>query len=723
MKKSIINCIKVWKRDMISIKHNPIALLIVAGLCILPSLYAWINIKACWDPYDNTSTISVAVVNNDKSVKFQNKDINIGDEVVNQLKTNHKIGWKFVNSQNADLGVVDGTYYAVIEIPQDFSKDFLSFLSDKYTKPQIIYKVNTKQNPVAEKITDTAASTLVSQITSNFIESLNETAFSAINGYGKDAEQNKNDIINLKDNIIEVNKNMDAITMMLQSINENSASLSSFLTEMKATFPSVDSGLNSLIAINSNNKDILQSTQTTLNTSMNNLDLALNSMEADVNNTQALTNQLNASISTNTSTQSSATITQIISQLQSASDAITSITDYLSSINSKSPNANISSIIESLGSIQSSISDEKSRLSNLQQQIASANSQNETLMNSISSDLTTINNRVIAVTKQYNSTTKGTINTIANNLIQATSDAGDLLNTAKGLNDQIDNLMNTAIDGSNLANKVSGDLNSRLLQYKSIISQLSDKLQYVNNNDIVQIISILEADPKFMGNFVSSPFDLQEEAIYAIPNYGSGMAPVYSVLALWVGALLLTSMLKTEIAHFDGIEKLTIREKHFGKMLTFITLAMIQGLIVSLGDKFILGVYTVNTFLMICFAVFSSAVFATICYTLVSVLGNIGKAISIVYMIVQLAGSGGTYPIQVDPLLFRIFQPLFPFTYSIGGFREAIAGPLIGSVIFDFVLLVIIATFFIFFGFFLKKPLDGKISRFEASFKNSGIGE
>lgn len=128
-------------------------------------------------------------------------------------------------------------------------------------------------------------------------------------------------------------------------------------------------------------------------------------------------------------------------------------------------------------------------------------------------------------------------------------------------------------------------------------------------------------------------------------------------------------------------------------MLTFITLAAMQGFIVAVGNKAILGVYTVSFPLMLAFSVVSSIVFAIITYTLVAIFGKFGNAIAIVFMILQLAGSGGTYPIQVDPLIFRILQPFFPFTYSIGGFREAIGGPLVSSVILDFIMLILMGAY------------------------------
>ncbi|GKT27112.1 YhgE/Pip domain-containing protein, partial [Aduncisulcus paluster] len=102
---------------------------------------------------------------------------------------------------------------------------------------------------------------------------------------------------------------------------------------------------------------------------------------------------------------------------------------------------------------------------------------------------------------------------------------------------------------------------------------------------------------------------------------------------------------------------------------------------------------------------------------------NFGKALAIIYMILQLAGSGGTYPIQVDPLIFRILQPLFPFTYSVNGFREAIAGPLVVNVFLNIIALLIFAAVFNIFGYLTVETLHPKVRKFEMKLKESGLGE
>jgi len=718
----IFNALKVYRRDMKSITKNLTTMLIVGGLCILPSLYAWININACWNPYENTGTIPVAVVNNDKGAIFKGKNINMGKEIVSNLKKNHKIGWVFVNSKNANMGIIDGTYNALIEIPKNFTGSFTSILGKNPKKPEIIYKVNTKLNPVSSKITGAAKDTLSDTITTEFISTINKTIFSSLNKVGSNAEKNKSNIIKLKNNIININNNMDFILNSLDTINISSNNLNTFLTQIQATMPAVNNSLNTIYKSSEDTKDIISKTQTTLNNSFNNIELNLNSASASVYKIQMLVDSLNTNVSSSNSSVYS-TISNLNTELTNLSTSINAVTNFLEKLNASSPNKAATNMITYLKTLQSSIDDEKSNLSKLQNQFANNNTLNSALVSSMNDNTAAISAQLINAANTYNNSAKTALNGTSQNLINAANDSASLINTAENLNGEINNLLKTAIDGSNLSSKISLDLKNRLLQFKDIISTLSDKLQATNNSDIIKIISVLESNPDFMGSFISSPFNIKNESIYSIPNYGSGMAPVYTVLAIWVGVLLLVSLLKTKTVDFDGSSKISIREKHFGKMLTFITISLIQASIVSVGDKLFLHVYTQSTALMIAFSLMSGVTFSIIVYTLVSVLGNIGKAISIVFLIIQLAGSGSTYPIQVDPLFFRILQPMFPFTYSVGGFREAIAGPLVTSVAMDFTALTLISVIFILIGFFFKVPLDKPISKFEAGFEESGVGE
>ena len=659
------NILKVFKRDMKAIIKNPIALLIIGGICFIPSLYAWVNIAACWDPYENTSSVPIAVVNNDKGASFNGKEMNIGNEVIDELKNNHAIGWKFVDTKQADRGLIDGTYYAMIEIPEDFSEDLTSVLSENPTKPEIIYKVNTKANPVAGKITGVAQSTLVNQITSNFITTVNETAFSSLNDLGYDVDKNKDNIIKLKNSIIAIDKNMSAIKNMLNNINSNSSNLSTYLEEVQSTMPSITSGLNNISQNAENTGTLINTSKEYLNSTFDNIRLNLSESQTSLDKVQSNLDDLSSMANDASSAKINALISKSINEIDKVDNSVTAVINFLDAINKKIANEKIANMITSLKNIQNSLAEEKTKLNDLQSKVNSGQNVDKGLLSSISDLTKKIEGQVDNSLNRFDNDTRPALNTIADGLVTATKGASDLLGKANGLVDQINNLLSTANQGSQLANSTSEKLKNSLEEFSGVISELSSKLQDVSDDDLGKIVGILQSNPEFMGDFIANPFNIEVDAIYKVANYGSGMAPIYSVLALWVGSLILISLLKTESAEFEGSENINLRERHFGKMLTFVSLGILQGFIVAFGDKFLLGVQTVNTALLIFVSMFASAVFTIIVFTLMSVFGNLGKALAIILMVLQLAGSGGSYPIQVDPLFFRIIQPPFPFTYAI----------------------------------------------------------
>lgn len=711
------NMIKIFKRDLKSIIKNPIALIIIAGVCIIPALYAWVNIKACWDPYGNTSTIPIAVVNSDKGTEIFGEKLNVGQEIINELKNNKKIGWKFVNKENADLGVVDGTYFASIEIPESFSEDLVSIISDKTTKPEIIYKLDTKANPVAGKIAGVAEETLIDEITSNFIEAVNKNVFDKIQGYEEKVNKNKIDIIKLKDLIITAGKEIDSIIDILEGVNSKSENLNNYLKEVKLTAPLLTSAINTNESMITNAESLIESTSDSFTNSISILEENLNQNKISIDKIITILDNL----------ESNKNKVEVNSQLGEIKNTLTFINDsnnsnikYLETVNEERPNENIANIISDLKVLQSDVNNQES----LVDYAWDGNSdENKEILNQLKKNLKNISNNIENIQNNFKNNTVPILNDINNDLLDATKKAYELLDDSQKSVNGITNLLNTAEQGSGLAAQVSGNLLEELEYYREDIKTLGEALSNVNNDDLKGIISILQSNPDLVANFLANPFNIKEVEVYSVPNYGSAMAPIYSVLALWVGGLILTSVLKTEARKIDFVNEPSIREKHFGKMLIFIFLASIQGFIIAVGNIFLLKVYSVSPMLMVNFSVLSAITFSIIIFTNVSLLGNVGKAINIVLMIIQLAGCGGSYPIQVDPLIFRILEPFFPFTYAVGGFREAIAGPLVSSVILDISILLLFSILYIILGFVFKPKLKSVVKKFEKKFHASGIGE
>ncbi|MGL5152524.1 MAG: YhgE/Pip family protein [Clostridium sp.] len=716
------NILKVFTRDIKKTVRNPIAIIIVVALCLLPSLYAWVNIKACWDPYENTGKIPVAIVNEDEGAEIQGKSINVGRELEESLKNNKKIGWDFVSEKNGEMGLVDGSYYAMIKIPKDFSSSLTSITTDTPRKPELIYKVNRKVTPVAEKITEAAEEQIVNEITKNFINSVNKTLFEELNLVGSDLDSKKEEIKQFRRVVIYLSDNLDKITSSLDNTSLESEVINKYLLELQQNLKDIN-GLGDKLQDGNNNKiDQVTALQGTINNALENINIILNGINSEV---VKLNNTIDELIN-NSTDKGNETVVKLIGEAQKSIDIIdariTSLINYLEKTNiNNSPNIN--TLIAKLKESQSILKEQKVLLEKLEKNIIDKNE----LSGEILKDINNLNLKLIKNTNDeiilYNDKVKPEINIIGNNLVDILKTANVLIEDSKKVDDDIRNILSLGIDGSELARKSTNDLSTTLKEFSPQIKFLGEALKEVDENDIISIISILQSRPELIGDFISEPINIVEKPIYEVPNYGSAMTPIYSVLALWVGGLMLISILKVNPPKFDGDEDITITQKYLGKLLFFVLLGFMQGLIVALGDVLILGVYSTNPIILVLISSFIGIIFNIIIYTLMSVFGNIGKAISIILMVVQLAGCGGTYPIQLDPEIFRILQPFFPFTYGVGAYREAIAGILPWALAIDLVILFIYGVAFVLIGILLKKRLYKKIESFEKSFEESGLGE
>ncbi|MED4403091.1 YhgE/Pip domain-containing protein [Metabacillus fastidiosus] len=271
----------------------------------------------------------------------------------------------------------------------------------------------------------------------------------------------------------------------------------------------------------------------------------------------------------------------------------------------------------------------------------------------------------------------------------------------------------------NAVHKIANLIREDLPEFEDSLANAADKIrQFKAKEDIGQLIELLKNDIQAESDFLSHPVLLKEKNLYPIPNYGSAMSPFYSTLSLWVGALILASLLRFDVEDTDRYKSVHI---YFGRLLTFITIGIFQAVIVTVGDMYILGTYVADKLLFVLFAILISIVFMTIIYTFVSVFGNIGKALAIVLLVLQLSGSGATFPIQVAPSFFQLINPFLPFTYAISLLREAVGGVLLDIAIRDILYLLIFLFLAFVLGVLLKKPLSKFVQRTAETAKKSKI--
>lgn len=329
-------------------------------------------------------------------------------------------------------------------------------------------------------------------------------------------------------------------------------------------------------------------------------------------------------------------------------------------------------------------------------------------------------NKLNAIINTFYNTIIPILNIASDNLVNSADKTNLALDGLHVLNPQLKALMNLGISNSNTKKNRINDINSKLDDFRDKLSNVEDATAIINDKNLDTMTSIMNKNPDTIGEFLSSPINVEEVQVYDINIFGIGLTPFYTVLGIWVGSLLMLALLTTECKDLNIKEETTVMQKHFGKLLLFLLISFIQTVIVALGDVYLLKVYPENLALFFGISLLISFVFTVIIYTLVSLFGNVGKAIAVVIMVFQIAGSGGIYPIQTNPKIFGVLQPLWPFTYAIDAYRQAIAGPTWSNTLYDIGILSLFAVVFIVLGL-LKRHIYKITEFFEEKFKEAQL--
>ncbi len=645
------NISKIFRSDIKGVCTNFFALVIVIGICFLPALYAWFNIYANWDPYSNTGNIKIAVANLDKG--WTNKDqetIKMGDDIVESLKEKDSIGWCFLDTEKEAIdGVESGDYYAAVVIDKDFTYSMYNAIADNFTNPKITYYENQKKNAVATKITDTAVSTLQQSINQQFIKAVTQTVFETTNGISEDLDD-EDAVKNFINKMEAVNNNLKGYSQMIDEFIRANNLVSEGVADANSSIASSQNAIKeSAQELEEGQKNLKKSQQSfhevsaEINTSMDEVTKAFAQMEKDIEASE-LENDIAALI------KDAEQINKDKAELEKAIAGLS-------------------------GQFQGGLSSE---LSEVEDKVGSLMPDNKDLasmsMKMLMSKIKTTREGLEEAQRTYNNKIVPEIDTIMGN-------AEDALKTTQEMLTTMSKTMGSMQDIFNGVDTTIGTLNTSLVELKTVLDKTSDKLSETleridtaSAEEQLQIImEFLSGDPDVYGDFFSETVEIEANYIYEIENYGSGVAPFYSVLAIWVGMTILVSIVKVH-APKDGLQNLKPHELFLGRYLLFFTLSQIQAVIIVLGDLYLLKIQCLYPFQLWLVAAVASFAFSILIYALTIAFGDIGKAAAVVVMVIQIAGSGGTYPIEALPAFFRNVYIFFPFPYAINGMRECIGG-------------------------------------------------
>ncbi len=712
----------IFKRDIGLLVRNPFAMVIIAALIILPSFYAWFNIEASWDPYGNTEYIKVAVYSEDEGAKLFNINLNIGDKVIAELKANKKIGWQFVDKETLMDGVNDGTYYAGIIIPKNFSEDFISITTRNLTRPQLEYYVNSKSNAIAPKITDSGINTLQEEINEAFVSIASEIVLTL--GQNLDEKFSLYSMMDtLSDRLSTASGDINTLLLLLNTLQNEQGTLNN-LNDL------TDQNLTGLLNSLDRASTLIDSTQQTITTGQdftkelgNVLDSTLADLHSETKSILKDANEASGSLN-DVSYHLDKTIYTLTSRVKSLHDKVTSAQKTITGINEKLPIklSGLTNIATRLNKISSDLNRVYKNLDAASDDLYGATggaggaltTLAETLVN-VSDDLDSIHSDFTSDVKpQISATTSDIQNSLSgldSLLLQTKSTVSTLQNTLPSINNISDNTFNAITNLRVLLSRSQSDL-------QELNNKISDER---NSEALATIIDLLANDPKLAAEFIASPVEVNKIELYPIANYGAGMTPFYTILCLWVGNMLLMSLVKTRVREDDAIPNMTHTQAYFGRGLLFLVVALIQGLLASLGDIFLLGVQMAHPALFVLICLFASFIFCSIVFGLVSSLGDVGKAVCIVLLVLQVAGSGGTFPIEVTPLFFKIINPLLPFTYAINAAREAVGGIYYPNLVKDLIGLACFFPVSLLFGIIFKNVLAKLTRLFDEKVEETGI--
>lgn len=820
------NVFTIFKNDFRALTRHFLAFLIILAILFLPALYAWFNIYAFWDPYGKTKDVNIAVVCNDRDYMDEDgKIINIGNQLVEELKADKKIGYVFLD--DADKAVDDlyaGKYYAAVIIEPDFTYNMYNFLNEDMFSPTINFYQNEKTNPIAVKVVEAAGDKVKQSVNKAYIQAVVETLFDKFNTFSEGV-QGDNTVSMLKNTLAKIDRNLaqydDTIDQFVAANNSLVGTLNNSNSTIDYTIhllgneriniskqiSYLESTKNDLALINEEVNTLLTNLQDSVQKAIYKLDRLYNGGEDPdtVKETlKELERQYQELIDYLThSGISGSEAEDALSALNKVKDKITQLREQLGMNTQVDANtadqlkADYNEITvptvytavtgydyddlkqaqtteQSMDTMMTFMADDaKQRIANIQKNVKIAKTTDDA--DAREQALTAARDDTAVVTQELSAlgtamdavedaagTTDKKASKAAAQAADNTKDAGDifddilngnrdidlieylqvisdLLGNARvalteivypsidtlltNLQDSLGDLSSILLDLSDVMGKVPpivnelgntfGAVNNALVQVKELIgnyrTRIADALGVLNGDTddtrLQQVLDFMNVDPQSIAEFFASPVTIRSESVYPVESYGAAMAPFYTMLAIWVGCIILNAILKVD----TPIELIgaTTGQKFFGRYLIFALLSLIQTMVIMAGDLVIFGMDCAHPGLFILSGVVTSLTCSMVAYSMAIAFGNIGKALFVVFLIIQIAGSGGSYPIELLPDFFQQVYLFFPFPYAINAMREAIAGLYHNNYLIYLLQLLLFFGVGLFVGLVLKRPLDG----------------
>lgn len=692
---------KIFFTDVKNLAKNLFALIIAIGVCFLPALYAWFNIYSNWDPYGNTGNLQLAAVNLDQGYIDENGEFkNTGEDIMDELADNDKVDWQFVDSADEAIeGVESGKYYAALVVQNNFTYNMYNMFVNTTEEPTLIFYQNQKKNPVANKISDTIVTTVQSNINEEFVKVMTKTIFEDVNDMYDDIEE-EGGVDAFIDKLDNLNKNLIDYQKTIDDVIKGNAVLSSNIANATNDVEDLENRTKNSAGSLSEAGGSLQQSQNTLNAYKDQMNLTIDTMLTMLN---TMENQLKQAQLSGDINQMADVCSQTLKDTKQLNKDITAISQSIAD------QYNNQGVVDTLQQLSDAVEElqkilEKANIDgkydNVSQQIkdaeASMISDIDKAIANITSTRNTINNQLVPQ-----------LNTCVDNLEDVIGNASTIMNNMSGVLNSMGNVFGSLQTTLSTSDKSLEKTKEALSKISDKLTKAIDKARSVQEDERVEaLVDTLTGDPDMYGEFFSEPVEIESVAVYPIENYGSAVAPFYTVLSVWVGVIIMAAIIKVKVTKLKYPDA-TPTQLFFGRSLFFIAMGQVQTLITVLGDLFILKIQCVHPFLFWVVGALTSLTFTLLIYALVYSFGDVGKAIAVVVLVLQIAGSSGTYPIELLPEFFQKVYIFFPFPYAINAMRECICGLYEADIVIYLLKLLTFLVVGLVVGLWIRIPFEG----------------
>lgn len=718
------NIIKIIASDIKRLSTNVVAMVVIIGLTVIPSLYAWFNILSNWDPYGEsaTSNLQVAVASSDQGIVIGNIELNVGDIIISNLKENKTIGWVFTDTaQEAIAGVHSGDYYAALVIDEEFSDNMISFLSGDIENPVITYYENEKKNAIAPKITAKVKTTIEREVDHAFVSTVAQALLKGgeyfatldeegnITGQGiaklERLDSDLNGVISILDSYIALMDSTENISEAGAAVSKTADSITELAKSM------ADNAQKSA----GDAKQDLQKVKGISDDKINELNKKLDDADAiatDLNNRLASVDNKDS---------------------EKVNDIVTKVNKLASAWGNKDTTGSISNAIYTSPIANDTI---RQNIANTDATVAKLQADATQLGEYAATDIEKFNNTkaalvqdiaiVLSETRDVRAKYENEISPLEQRTID--SAANSVAEVKKLLNynaNSIDLVISSLKSYSSLADQSKDSLiksRNEAVEMERQLSALISDIKSIGDNEAYQkFVNLLQTDPDLLSEFISSPVEISDEYVYPVENNGSMTAPFYIVLSIWVGALIMSTILKTAVKDTTGMKNLKNWQCFFGRFFVTFVIGQLQTIITVMGAFLFVGIQCEHPFYFWLACAWTSLIYSLLLYSFTYSFGNVGEALSVILMVIQVAGAGGTFPIEVLPKVFQVLYKFMPFNYSMNALRECIAGFYKDTYRNCMLTLIIYGIVAIFVGIVLFYPFKILNEKIESSKEKSGI--